>query len=236
MKNFVKKLVSLILFLIYSAAFLLAGKYIWDVYFAGNMEAEQDLMVLKKIQYKIIIPYTYSYTNSKRFIDYVKDEKTNKMKVVQLAEKRIDKEYDSNMKKQDKLYDTFLVNKTWRRYDVNLKEMWRYNFEALVESFSTAPYYDTKNKSLYVFSHSSGKWFNPWADYFDIKEWDSLEFLDYDTQILDTYEVESRNIVSKWEFFDSIFTTIEDRIVLVTCYPLNSTAKRLYVVLKKKSQ
>lgn len=61
-----------------------------------------------------------------------------------------------------------------------------------------------------------------------------MEFLDYDTQAVDTYSVESVNIVSKDEFNDSVFLSIQDRIVLVTCYPLNSTAKRLYVVLKKQ--
>lgn len=65
------------------------------------------------------------------------------------------------MKKQDTLYDTFLIKNTMKRYDVNLKELGKYDFRAMLESFSTAPYYDVTKKALYIFSHSSGKNFNP---------------------------------------------------------------------------
>lgn len=224
--------ISAFLYLVIWASFFMGARYISDMIFWGRIEANQDLVILKKTENKVIIPYIYNFSDSKRFYDYKKVG--NKTEVVELASKQIQKEYDGNMKKQDTLYDTFLVKNTMKRYDVNLKELGKYDFRTMLESFSTAPYYDTLKKSLYIFSHSSGKNFNPWKDYYSIKNWDSLEFLDYDTQAVDTYSVESVNIVSKDEFNDSVFLSIQDRIVLVTCYPLNSTAKRLYVVLKKQ--
>lgn len=234
MKKILLSIFDFALMCIYWVAIFLIFKYFWDVYLWGRLEAEQDLMVLKKTEYTIIIPYTYNYTDSKKFIDYTRDEKNNITKTQNLAEKKFEKKYDQNLKKQDKLYDTFLIVKSNERYDVNLSKLWKYDFLSMLETFSTAPYYDTKNETLYVYSHSSWKILNPWASYFNIKEWDTLEFLDYDSQTLDTYEVESRNIVGEKEYNNSIFMTIKDRIVLVTCYPLNSNEKRLYLVLKKK--
>lgn len=68
-----------------------------------------------------------------------------------------------------------------------------------------------------------------------MKVWDEFDFLDYDWNITDEYFVENRDIVPKNQFYDDIFlNTIKNRVVLVTCYPLNSTAKRLYLTLKKK--
>lgn len=210
----------------------MSARYISDMIFWGRIEANQDLVILKKTENKVIIPYVYNFSDSKRFYDYKKVG--NKTEVVELSSKKIQKEYDWNMKKQDTLYDTFLVKNTMKRYDVNLKELGKYDFRTMLESFSTAPYYDAQKRTLYIFSHSSGKNFNPWKDYYGMKNGDTLEFLDYDTQAVDTYVVESVNIVSKDEFNNSVFLSIQDRIVLVTCYPLNSTAKRLYVVLKKQ--
>jgi hypothetical protein len=80
-------------------------------------------MVLKKTEYTIIIPYTYNYTDSKKFIDYTRDEKNNITKTQNLAEKKFEKKYDQNLKKQDKLYDTFLIVKSNERYDVNLSKL-----------------------------------------------------------------------------------------------------------------
>ena len=226
-----KKILSYIILAIGWACFFWASSYYSDIYLWGRVKSEQDLVVLKKTEHKIIIPYVYSFSDDNKFIDYVRENNTTK--VVKVLRKQLNKEYDSNLKKKDKLYDTFTILKTGLRYDVNLSQLWKYNFVDLVEQFSTAPYYDTKNKTLYVFSHSSWKILNPWADYFNVKQWDRLEFLDFDSQALDTYEVETRDIVPEKEFYDSIFTNIKDRIVLVTCYPLNSNQKRLYITLKK---
>lgn len=226
-----KKILSYIILAIGWACFFWASSYYSDIYLWGRVKSEQDLVVLKKTEHKIIIPYVYSFSDDNKFIDYVRENNTTK--VVKVLRKQLNKEYDSNLKKKDKLYDTFTILKTGLRYDVNLSQLWKYNFVDLVEQFSTAPYYDTKNKTLYVFSHSSWKILNPWADYFNVEQWDRLEFLDFDSQALDTYEVETRDILPEKEFYDSIFTNIKDRIVLVTCYPLNSNQKRLYITLKK---
>lgn len=230
MKKFIHYFFKFIIIVVFCWSIFFVAKILTDTYI--NLQtSNQDVTIIKKNTKEIIIPYIYTYNSNTKFYDYVKD--WEELKTIEQVQQRIEKQYWENMKKKDKLYDTFYVQSKWKRYEVNLSELWKYDFKSLLDTFSTAPYYDKELKTLYIFSHSSWKIINPWKDYYDFKIWEKIDFIDYDGNVSDEYVVESVDIVSKNEFNNKIFLSISDRIVLVTCYPLNSTAKRLYVVLKK---
>lgn len=233
MKKILLFSLKLIIIWIFCWSIFLLIKLLTDSYINLDV-SNKNITVIKKNSKEIIIPYIYTYSDNKKIIDY---EKWTDWKIhtIEKLEKRIEKKYWNNMKKNNLLYDMFFDKQTKKWYEINLNNLWKFNFVDLLETFSSAPYYDKKNNTLYVFSHSSWKIINIWKDYFDMKVWDEFDFLDYDWNITDEYFVENRDIVPKNQFYDDIFlNTIKNRVVLVTCYPLNSTAKRLYLTLKKK--
>lgn len=232
-KKIILFILKFFIILIFWWSIFLFFKLITDSYINIDL-SNKNITIIKKHTKEIIIPYIYTYSDNKKIIDYEKWDDWQ-LHTIEKLEKRIEKKYWDNMKKHDLLYDMFYNKRTKKSYEVNLSDLWKYNFVELLDTFSSAPFYDKKNNTLYIFAHSSWKIINIWREYFDMEVWDEFDFLDYDWNISDEYFIENKDIVTKREFYDKIFmNSIKNRIVLVTCYPLNSTAKRLYLTLKKK--
>jgi len=234
MNLFIKNTLNLILIWIIFISMIIVWVYLWNSYINIDTIKDNDLLVINKIEEKIVIPYTYTYNVNNKLIDYEKDSNWTII-IKDSLQKNIEKQYTNTFDKKDKLYDMFYFVKNKKPYDINLKEMGKYNFLDLLDIFSTAPYYDTKLNTLYIFSHSSWKLFNPWKDFIEhMNEGDELDFIDNDSWKIDTYIINKREIVHKDKFNNNIFLTVKNQIVLITCYPLNSTQKRLLLYLDKK--
>lgn len=129
------------------------------------------------------------------------------------------------------LYDYMSYN--WNVIDLRTDLMNQIDLLNLLNEYNVWPYFDKKNNTLYIFAHSSWKLYNLWKIFFKMKKWDKIIFFDNQWQLYDTYKIVERKIVKAKDFENKYFLTFKNKIVLVTCYPFNSTSHRLFLVLKK---
>jgi len=183
--------------------------------------------IKEKIQYVIL--WKYVYLTDKEIYDYKKEWK--KIIIKKIKNLTIKRTYTSTWNKIDKLYDFFVYSGS--TIDIRIDKMNQYNFEDFLEQFNIAPYYDKKNNTLYIFAHSSWKLYNIWLIFYKMKVWQILTFYDIKSWISDKYKIIDKKIVPKKEFYDNIFLNEKNKIIFATCYPFNSTKKRLYLILEK---